>query len=444
MKKNKKILIGILVFISVLIILPFFIPIRTYLNEAEKLASDQLGVPVSISTGHFVFFPSPRVVISGLKVGKDSELEVEQLAVIPSLSTVFSETRVIDVEVTNPIVKKTAIGIVSSILDKRSEAPIESDAINIRHINVDQLTLDWPGIKLPALTMDISLTKANQLESASLEAKDATLMLNIAPKADAHLISVSIKKWTLPIGLPLTVESAEFDMHLKSDHLEVPRVDLYMYGGKVTANLNVFWGKNWRTNGSVKVVNVSVKSPSRLVSKSVYLSGSLSGSGHFSGSAKDIGVLADHINADFKFKVNDGVLHGLDLIKVASILTKQTVGGETAFDEFSGTLNAKGQQYDLNDLEMSSGLLSGSGRVKINANKELDGTGEVALKRSISLVAIPLDISGTIENPVVLPSKAALAGAVAGTAILGPGLGTSVGIKAAGAIDKFKGLFQDD
>jgi len=93
---------------------------------------------------------------------------------------------------------------------------------------------------------------------------------------------------------------------------------------------------------------------------------------------------------------------------------------------------------------MSSGLLSGSGRVKINANKELDGTGEVALKRSISLVAIPLDISGTIENPVVLPSKAALAGAVAGTAILGPGLGTSVGIKAAGAIDKFKGLFQDD
>ncbi len=444
MKKNKKILIGILVLISVLIILPFFIPIRTYLNEAEKLASDQLGVPVSISTGHFVFFPSPRVVISGLKVGKDSELEVEQLAVIPSLSTIFSETKVIDVEVTNPIVKKTAIGIVSSILDKRSESPIETDAINIRHINIDQLTLDWPGIKLPVLTMDINLTKANQLESAKLETKDTTLTLNIAPKADAHLISVSMKKWTLPIGLPLTVESAEFDMHLKSDHLEVPRVDLDMYGGKVTANLNVFWGKNWRTNGNVKVVNLSVKSPSRLVSKSVYLSGSLSGSGHFSGSAKDIGTLADHINADFKFKVNDGVLHGLDLIKVASILTKQTVGGETAFDEFSGTLNAKGQQYDLNDLEMSSGLLSGSGRVKINANKELDGTGEVALKRSISLVAIPLDISGTIENPVVLPSKAALAGAVAGTAILGPGLGTSVGIKAAGAIDKFKGLFQDD
>ncbi|MDP2153194.1 MAG: hypothetical protein Q8J66_06010 [Methylotenera sp.] len=89
-------------------------------------------------------------------------------------------------------------------------------------------------------------------------------------------------------------------------------------------------------------------------------------------------------------------------------------------------------------------MLSGTGQVKINSNKELDGAGEVKLKRSASLVAIPLDVSGTVDNPVVLPSKAALAGAVAGTAILGPGVGTSVGIKAAGALGKLKGLFQDD
>ena len=48
--------------------------------------------------------------------------------------------------------------------------------------------------------------------------------------------------------------------------------------------------------------------------------------------------------------------------------------------------------------------------------------------------------SGTVDHPVVLPSKAALAVAVAGTAILGPGVGTSLGIKAAGAVDKLKGF----
>jgi len=80
MKKNKKILIGIFILISVLIILPFFIPIKTYLNEAEKLASAELGVPVTISSGRLLLLPSPRVVISGVNVGEGDTLTIEQLA----------------------------------------------------------------------------------------------------------------------------------------------------------------------------------------------------------------------------------------------------------------------------------------------------------------------------------------------------------------------------
>ncbi len=62
----------------------------------------------------------------------------------------------------------------------------------------------------------------------------------------------------------------------------------------------------------------------------------------------------------------------------------------------------------------------------------------------VSLAAIPLQVSGTVAKPSVFPTKAAMAGAVAGTAILGPGVGTSLGIKAGGAVDKIKGLFQSD
>ncbi len=62
----------------------------------------------------------------------------------------------------------------------------------------------------------------------------------------------------------------------------------------------------------------------------------------------------------------------------------------------------------------------------------------------MGLTEIPLIVSGTVNQPVVYPSKAAIAGAIAGTAVLGPGVGTSVGIKAAGALDKVKGLFGDE
>jgi hypothetical protein len=93
---------------------------------------------------------------------------------------------------------------------------------------------------------------------------------------------------------------------------------------------------------------------------------------------------------------------------------------------------------------VSSGLLSAKGDVSINAQEKLDGSGEVALKQSVGLVSVPVIVSGTVNQPVVLPSKAALAGAALGTAVLGPGLGTSLGSKAGSAMSGLKDLFGGD
>jgi hypothetical protein len=60
------------------------------------------------------------------------------------------------------------------------------------------------------------------------------------------------------------------------------------------------------------------------------------------------------------------------------------------------------------------------------------------------LVAVPLVVTGTVNQPLVYPSKAAIAGAALGTAVLGPGVGTSLGIKASKGLDKIKGLFGGD
>ncbi|HWT28076.1 MAG TPA: AsmA family protein, partial [Methylophilaceae bacterium] len=66
------------------------------------------------------------------------------------------------------------------------------------------------------------------------------------------------------------------------------------------------------------------------------------------------------------------------------------------------------------------------------------------LKKGVSLATIPLQVSGTVSKPSVFPTKAAMAGAVAGTAVLGPGVGTTLGVKAGSAVEKIKGLFGGD
>ena len=448
MKKYKKILIGVAIVIGLLLILPFLIPMQTYLHQVEKIASEKLGQPVTINSAHLYLLPSPRVVAGDIVVGKNQELQVKSMVVIPTIGTLFSATKIIDLNISKPIVTKAALDIVSTLTAKKSESS-EAAAVNIRHIKIDDLQLVWPDAKYPAVNAEATLTGENKLESAVIRTQDGKLKADVTPNGDEQLIMVSANKWTLPAGLPLLIDNAKLEMHLKGSKLTIPKIDVALYGGKLAGDAVLSWqennGKtNWKTSGNLSVDNLSVQQPSILISKAVYLSGNLFGKGNFSAAAKDASQLSDNLQTNFQFKVNNGVLHGLDLVKVASLLIKQGQGGgETQFDEFSGIFNSAGKQYRLSQLKISSGLISATGQIKISPKKELDGAVQVKVKRSVNLVTVPLEVSGTVEHPVVLPSKAALAGALAGTAILGPGVGTSLGIKAGGALDKLKGLFGD-
>ncbi len=443
MNKPKKILIGAVVVIGLLIVVPFLIPMQTYLQQVEKLASEKLGVPVTINAAHLSLLPSPRVVTSGIVVGKRDELTIEKLVVVPTLSSLFSDVKTLDLSVSKPVIKKAALDFISALSAKKSDDKAPA-SVHIRHVEIDELQLLWSNMKLPIINADVTLSAAHALEFATLASVDGKLKAEVIPNGDEQLIVLNISKWTLPAGLPLLIDKAKFEMRLQGNRLVIPSVDIALYGGKLTGNAVVNWQKSWRASGNLNVSHLAVQPPSRMLSKSVYLSGNLFGKGNFSATAKEAGKLSDNLQTNFQFKVNNGVLHGLDLVKVASLLIKQKQsGGETQFDEFSGVLNSAGKQYHLRDIKISSGLLSAKGQVKVKPNKALDGTVVVDVKNSLGLTAIPLDVSGTVSNPVVLPSKAAIAGAVAGTAILGPGVGTSLGIKAGGAIDKLKGLFGD-
>lgn len=442
MKKNKKILIVFALLISALILLPFLIPVQTYLQQAENIASEKIGVPVTIGGGHLAFLPSPRIVLSDITVGKDEDAKFGRVVAVPTMSTLFSDTRVIDIKISKPVIKKSAIDIVAALTSKKLDSDGPSP-VNIHDIKIEDLELQWPDAKYPLLNIEAVLKNGSQLETATIKTDDGKVKVNVTPKdEDTQAIVLNIDHWTSPVGLPVLIDTAKIEGELQGSHLNLPNIDVALYNGKLTGNTILDWQKGWKLNGKFKVNKLAVKEPSRLVSKSVYLSGNLTGNGSFSSTAKDAAALSDNLHADFKFQVNDGVLHGVDLVKMASLLVKQSEkGGETQFEELAGLLNVNGKQYQLKDIKISSGLLAANGQVKVKPNKDLDGKVEVEVKNSVSLAAIPLDVSGTVSDPVVLPSKAALAGAVAGTAVLGPGVGTSLGIKAGSAVDKIKGLF---
>lgn len=429
----------------VLLAVPFLIPMQSYINQAETIATQKLGVPVKINSLHLAFLPTPRINADGVVVGKDNELSVESISVVPAIFSLLSNVKVIaQIRVVRPVVKKAALDIFTAY-SQENTTPAGPSSVSVRHIVLKKAKLEWPGLVLPEADADITLNEANQPQEAKIETTDGKVKLNLVQQGEQQAITLLAEQWTIPLGPPLLIDKLQMDMTLAGNKLLIKTVTASLYQGKVDGNAELDWAKGWRTSGKVNVTGLDVSKPTSLVSKSTRVSGSLSGNGNFSAMAKEPAQLADKMVADFRFKVDHGVLYGLDLVKAASLFLKSgQQGGDTQFDELSGLLHAVGKQYELRDLKVRSGLLAADGEVKIMPSKQLDGVVNVEIKSSASLAAIPLQVSGTLDNPVVLPTKAALAGAVAGTVVLGPGVGTSLGVKASSAVDKLKGLFGSD
>ena len=143
------------------------------------------------------------------------------------------------------------------------------------------------------------------------------------------------------------------------------------------------------------------------------------------------------------FKVEKGILYNMALSNAPkALLNKDALkGGQTDFDKFTGHLGVDAAGYYLTKVQIASGVLAADAEIFISSSpkQELSGQIDVALKGTSGLVSTPLALSGTVQSPSLYPSKMALAGAAAGTALLGPGLGTTVGIKAARFTQKLFG-----
>ncbi len=169
-----------------------------------------------------------------------------------------------------------------------------------------------------------------------------------------------------------------------------------------------------------------------LFTKETTISGRLIANPTLDMRAPSASQLADAISVESDFKVENGVLFKVNLAAAPMVLfNKDAMKGEdTRFDAFSGHLIVDPHGYHLTGLDISSGVLKAQGELSISPKHELSGRIDVAVRGTSGLVSTPLAVSGTVQDPTLFPTKSAMAGAAAGTALLGPGVGTAIGMKA--------------
>jgi uncharacterized protein involved in outer membrane biogenesis len=200
------------------------------------------------------------------------------------------------------------------------------------------------------------------------------------------------------------------------------------------------WLKGYKLSGKLDINQVELQKIASMLSSKTHISGKLNAEPVFSASAVSVDQLINTLHLETPFNVQNGVLYGVDIQKAATNLIKKgSTGGETRFDQLSGHLILAHNGYNLTQLKIASGTLAVDGAVNISAKKDLSGRINVQVAAIGISTKIPLNISGTVDAPLLYPTGATIAGAAIGTAIMGPGVGTSVGAKVGGWVDNIFG-----
>lgn len=420
-----------LVLVVLALAVPYIVPLGGYIPRIERAGSAALGQPLHVETLRLHLLPRPHVTAYGVAVGNPMGAHVETLVITPKLTTLLSETRVLDdILLDKPWVSQAAFswfarGPVARTSDKREVSPVSVTQIRVRD----------GTLRLAAgLVDDIDVTVALR-EPDTLHRIDVTqaggLHVTLENTGREFSVVADARNWRLPVGPPLRFEKLSARGTLATGGVSLRSIDARLYRGTVAGNARLGWKGGWKLDGALAIKDMEIAPVIGLFTPASRLTGRLSAQPSFASTTPNPAALADALKLESDFEIADGVLQGMDLVAAAKAMFGSTdaKNAQTRFDELTGHLGVDELGYHFSKLAIVSGLLRAGGEISISRTRALDGEITAEVRGTASLIATPLAITGTIDEPKVRPTKAALAGAALGTAIL-PGIGTAIGARA--------------
>lgn len=433
MKWFKRIAVGLGLLIALLAVLPFFISLNDYIPRIEQEVSARLREPVKIRSLRAAILPTPHVTVDGIAIGKTEDLKVGKVTVTPALLSLFDSPRVIkSMEIDGLVLTQKAIDKIPlwTKSDTKPGAPPQPPPVAVESIRLDDALVKLDKTSFGPFDARIRLDARNEPLEATVTTRDGKLKISLTPGKSKYLIDASAKSWKLPAGPAIVFDELTLKGVATLSDANFEQVAARLYGGTVNGNAGVSWRKGLQLKGNFTVSGVELKPLVPLLAPGKNMSGKLDAKPVFSSSAASAAQLADAMRLDTPFSVRNGVLYGVDIQQAATSLVKQgSSGGETRFEELSGHLAMDRRNYRFTQIRIASGSLAANGNVGISPRKELSGRINAQVNVAGASANVPLNVSGTLDSPMLFPTGGTVAGAAVGTAILGPGVGTSLGAR---------------
>jgi uncharacterized protein involved in outer membrane biogenesis len=411
----RRTLLGGVVVLAAAIAVPFLLPLSHFIPGLERMASAQLGHPVLIDDLHLYLIPTPRLVASGIRIGRRSDVTIGELEIVPDFSSLISGPgRVRLIRAARVEVQESALRAGRRLPEGQRGEPIA-----VERVLLQDVALHHPTLKPPRFDADVKLGDGLRLVQALLESRDGNMRLHVR---SGGAFTFTAKNWTLPVGAPLLFEMVALQGSVKGEELDLPSVEGQIYGGKVAGSLRASWGTQWAVSGNASLAGVDLVPVQQALGKPAKLSGRLNARAEFA-------TQPDGLLLDGPFEVQGGAYQGVDLAKAGDLTGQAAADDATPFEELTGKVEIRGRQVRLNELCVRSPKVVAGGTVEISPEQALSGKLDVSVAKTGGFFGVPVSLGGTTSEPSVTASKGYVIGAVIGTVLL-PGLGTTFGAAA--------------
>jgi len=231
---------------------------------------------------------------------------------------------------------------------------------------------------------------------------------------------------------------------LQKNKLNLSNTKISSYSGYFYSKLTrLSWGNQIRLTSDLASEHINIEKLTEHWFDDQTITGSLNGTANFNLTGKNVATLFEEPSIMGEFYVQNGIVYKADLAKASTGQQgKNTDNEKTEFSKLSGKIRVKNKNIRLTKLTIISPSISAEGHIKINGDDVMKGRLHVGLRSTGGLMNVPLNISGSFSDPSVTPSGGAMLGAALGTSVLGPGLGTIVGVATSKIFTGFGNLFR--
>jgi len=393
-------LLLVLAFVAALVYLTvFFFPYQYYLPELQTALSQICGRPVSVREMRVEVYPKPGLFLGNVSIGTGAEeLRIPQIEVQPEITTLLEPKRDLrDVALHGVVLSADSIVKLQSVLASTAKP---GGMVGVKRIRFENTEISFGGLGLKEMEGEAKLSADGLFQSLQLRSADRGLTLVAVPLAGGVDISLEGFDWRPALGSPWRLDSVNLKGRVENGALKIGNLDLRLFGGQVQGELLLRNDGKPSLSGDLTFERIDSTKFGEALGIGQQLSGDLAGNLHFSTSADAWPAIYSAIDADGKFSIQRGSIHGIDLTEAVRRVSSTPIqGGATQFEQMTGKFKLSPTNFRFSNLNLVSGLMQSAGYVQVSKDLKISGKMDLSMRGSVSQTRVPVSIDGLLKSP---------------------------------------------